>query len=96
MSSSKTYLNVPYAEKDAAKALGAKWDAANKKWYVPGSLDISDFAKWRDQAAVTTTSTGTTDKPEALDKLKNTRSGVFTQPTVKDFIAYEGDEPPWN
>ena len=25
-------LNVPYAEKDAAKAAGARWDAARKCW----------------------------------------------------------------
>lgn len=30
----KTYLNVPFAEKDFAKRYGAKWDAAAKKWYV--------------------------------------------------------------
>jgi len=30
----KVYLNVPYAHKDEAKALGAKWDAGKKKWYV--------------------------------------------------------------
>ena len=46
MTSSKIYLNVPYAEKDAAKALGAKWDAAKKKWYAPGAIDIAQFAKW--------------------------------------------------
>jgi hypothetical protein len=96
MSSSKTYLNVPYAEKDAAKALGAKWDATNKKWYAPGTLNISDFAKWHDQSAAITTSARLTGKPESLDKPKTTLSGVFTQPTIKDFVAYAGDEPPWD
>jgi len=45
MPNSRTYLTVPYAEKDAAKALGAKWDAAQKKWYAPASADLSDFSK---------------------------------------------------
>jgi hypothetical protein len=31
----KTYLFVPYSEKDVAKRLGAKWDPAEKKWYAP-------------------------------------------------------------
>jgi hypothetical protein len=32
----KTYLNVPYAQKDAAKALGARWDATHKNgMYLP-------------------------------------------------------------
>jgi ribonuclease HI len=30
----KIYLNVPYAEKDKAKADGARWDANAKKWYI--------------------------------------------------------------
>ncbi|ULJ64026.1 DUF5710 domain-containing protein [Wielerella bovis] len=36
----KTYLNVPYAEKDFAKRNGAKWDSAAKKWYVSGSEPV--------------------------------------------------------
>lgn len=32
----RNYLNVPYAEKDRAKAAGAKWDPDKKKWYHPG------------------------------------------------------------
>lgn len=36
----KTYLDVPYAEKDFAKRYGAKWDSAAKKWYVSGSEPI--------------------------------------------------------
>lgn len=31
----KTYLAVPYGEKDEAKTLGAKWDPVEKKWYAP-------------------------------------------------------------
>lgn len=42
------YLNVPYAEKDQAKALGARWDAIARRWYIPQSLlDQSEqFAQW--------------------------------------------------
>jgi hypothetical protein len=32
---SRIYLDVPYAEKNAAKALGARWDPAAKRWYDP-------------------------------------------------------------
>src|SRR6201991_4309246 len=31
----RAYLDVPYADKDAAKALGARWDPATKRWYDP-------------------------------------------------------------
>ena len=40
------YLDVPFREKDEAKRLGAWWDAAEKKWFVPKGKDISDFEKW--------------------------------------------------
>jgi hypothetical protein len=42
----KTFLKVPYAEKDAAKSLGARWDAAKRKWYIPAGLDQALFSKW--------------------------------------------------
>lgn len=32
---SRAYLDVPYAEKNAAQALGARWDPAAKRWYDP-------------------------------------------------------------
>lgn len=41
------YLNVPYSEKDEAKALGAKWNPRAKKWYVNCSPEYyRKFAKW--------------------------------------------------
>lgn len=39
-------LNVPYAEKDDAKLLGAKWDATAKKWYVPKGTLAALFERW--------------------------------------------------
>ncbi len=41
------FLDVPYAEKDEAKALGARWNAKAKKWYtnVPRE-EYGKFAKW--------------------------------------------------
>lgn len=46
VSSDRTYLAVPYAEKDEAKALGAKWDARQKAWYVPAGADLDGFRSW--------------------------------------------------
>lgn len=40
------FLNVPYAEKDDAKRLGARWDAARRKWYIPPGVDPAAFARW--------------------------------------------------
>ena len=44
-------LNVPYAEKDAAKALGARWNPTRRRWYVPDGVAAEPFAKWVDGAA---------------------------------------------
>ncbi|MFC6519212.1 DUF5710 domain-containing protein [Undibacterium arcticum] len=29
------FLDVPFAEKDSVKRLGARWDGAMRKWYIP-------------------------------------------------------------
>lgn len=39
-------LNVPYADKDKAKALGAKWNPKIKRWYIKDNQDISKFSTW--------------------------------------------------
>ena len=46
-------LEVPFAEKDVAKQLGARWNAQLKKWYVPEGLDPKVFAVWRPDHADT-------------------------------------------
>nr|AGH89379.1 putative DNA primase TraC [uncultured bacterium] len=45
----RTYLAVPFAEKNEAKALGAKWDKDAKSWYAPEGVDVatSGLARWR-------------------------------------------------
>ena len=40
------YLRCPFNEKDECKALGGKWDAERKKWYIPDGIDASSFQKW--------------------------------------------------
>lgn len=42
----RTNLQVPFAEKDDAKRLGARWDPARKVWYVENKADLSPFARW--------------------------------------------------
>lgn len=45
------YLQVPYASKDAAKSLGAKWDAEQRSWYAPAGAELILFAEWMTAAA---------------------------------------------
>jgi len=40
------FLKVPFAEKDEAKKLGARWNAERKSWYVPDGKAVEPFARW--------------------------------------------------
>ena len=46
----KTFIAVPFAEKDEARALGAKWDRREQSWYVPAGTDPAPFARWAQAA----------------------------------------------
>lgn len=39
-------LVTPFAEKNAAKALGARWDSAKKQWYIVDVADLTPFLRW--------------------------------------------------
>ncbi|MFA6051587.1 MAG: DUF5710 domain-containing protein [Methylobacter sp.] len=101
MADSKIYLNVPFAQKDEAKLLGARWDAVNKKWYSPAGMDITLFARWQTESSAvkmptTSTPRSKTSSSKISSSFRETTSGIKTYATVKDFVAYNGDEPPWN
>ena len=42
----RTNLKVPFAEKDEARSLGARWDVARKTWYVENVDNIAQFMRW--------------------------------------------------
>lgn len=42
----RRYLAVPYAEKDEARGLGARWDKAAKAWWIGASVDPAPFSRW--------------------------------------------------
>ena len=48
MAPTRTYLAVPFTEKDAAKKAGARWDKEVKKWYAPAGQDLNKtgLARW--------------------------------------------------
>lgn len=102
MADSKIYLDVPYAQKDQAKALGARWDAIVKKWYVPAGKDTTLFVNWQTGTIDLKSPSATAIKPRSkVSSSKNSSSaknavGVISYPTDKSFAAYNGDEPPWD
>ena len=84
-------LKVPYAQKDAAKELGARWDATRKIWYVIDPESIEVFSDWMPevQADATSASQPASAKPAAK------RAGVFTGPTVFKPLCH-CDVQPWD
>ena len=39
-------LVTPFAEKDDAKKLGAKWNSTRKCWYIVDVADLTPFMRW--------------------------------------------------
>lgn len=93
MPNSKTYLNVPFAQKDEAKALGARWDAIKKKWFVPTGKDVALFAKWQTESGAVES-----PRPKASSSGSSSKSTACakTHATIENFVAYNGDAPPWD
>jgi hypothetical protein len=79
-------LKTPFADKDAAKALGARWDGARKIWYITDVADLTPFMRWIPdlQAATVDASAGA---PQAAAPIaakapaNHSASGVVTKPT---------------
>lgn len=51
-------LVTPFAEKDQAKALGARWDSARKVWYIVDVADLAPFIRWIPDMEAATDSAG--------------------------------------
>ena len=49
---SKIWIDVPYPQKNEAKALGARWDRQEQSWYVPAGVDPEPFARWTPATAL--------------------------------------------
>jgi hypothetical protein len=65
-------LVTPFAEKDAVKALGARWDATKKCWYVVDVKDLTPFAMWIPNMVATV------DVPGASPKVTKPKLSVPT------------------
>ena len=62
-----TYLTVSFKDKDAAKSLGAKWDSAQRQWYVPDGRELAPFSVWlpTNSTSLASTSVGSTSAASA-------------------------------
>ena len=76
------YLNVPYAEKNAAKFAGAKWDVEKKSWYAPGG-DTKGLEKWLNKPAEPKFRSHWSKKTDGpLSAPTSTRRGMPTRGTI--------------
>src|SRR6185312_9060202 len=57
---SRTYLYVPFEERDQARELGAQWDADGKCWFIDSVLDPAPFDRWLETAP------GLADRPYSI------------------------------
>ena len=97
-------LAVPFAEKDEAKALGARWDPARKLWYVNDPADLDAFSRWmKDEPGIGRSDSPAAAKPapggagvQARHAAKMAQSGFVTPRT--DFSLPDSgpaDAAPW-
>lgn len=54
----RTYLEVPFKQKDEAKALGARWDPQRKQWFAEPGTDLVGLARWLPGSAGSSSSCG--------------------------------------
>ncbi len=79
-------LITPFAEKDAAKALGARWDATKKLWYIVDVADLTPFLRWiPEEEAATVEATHVTSLPNMQSEkaLVKRSVGVITTSILK-------------
>jgi hypothetical protein len=94
-------LVTPFAEKDAVKALGARWDVTKKCWYITNVADLTPFARWipnldaagdKSEEMPIDTDQQTTDLRNALERwvLKS----YHTEPDTGQYIVgYKAFQP---
>ena len=90
-------LKTPFADKDAAKALGARWDGTRKLWYITDVADLTPFMRWIPDLAAASQDAAplpTQPKPASAFKPARQTAGVTTKPAVA--VAHCGCKAlPW-
>ncbi|MFM8441826.1 MAG: DUF5710 domain-containing protein [Methylococcus sp.] len=97
MPKSRFYLTVPFAQKDEVKSLGARWDPARKRWYVPEAVDTAAFQRWfpEDPDSPPQTPKTHSARLQGAPERKLTSPGVVVPSANPDFVPYSGEIPPW-
>jgi len=90
-------LVTPFSEKDAVKALGGRWDAAKKCWYINDDTDLTPFMRWIPNLEVAMDVSGGT-APTAKSKFTLPPPAIATTPSkpAADKADCGCDVLPWN
>jgi len=86
-------LKVPFPEKDEAKKLGARWDAARKLWYVQGVDDLTPFARWspmpHDGPADAPAQKSASARPQQSAGIRTVGANYVEVPRICDCLPWE-------
>jgi len=92
----KTYLAVPYNDRQAAKAAGAAWDKEAKSWYVGQNADLAKLEHWKVENASSLQFPAMTAREEFADALKSVGCVLSGDHPIMDGethrIAVEGEK----
>lgn len=67
----KTYLAVPFKDKDEAKKAGAKWDKAQKSWFAPEGISHEPLQRWMQDRSAEPSAPKLTPKEEFAQALED-------------------------
>lgn len=82
----KMYLECPYAEKDACKAEGGRFDGELRKWYVPVGAELGRFRRWLASGVGTAPTTRPSETGAAA--LKRPPPAHGTTPAAKKRLCF--------
>ena len=82
----RTYLAVPYAQKDAAKQAGARWDTAERAWFIPPGVAADAFAQWMPEKGSVRIDTGPDARTEFAEALHNAGLRVQGAPLMDGML----------
>ncbi len=75
----RTYLAVPYGERQAAKVAGAQWDKAAKSWYAGEGADMDKLQRWLPERVESQQGPAMTPEEEFADALKDMGADLHTE-----------------
>lgn len=90
----RTYLRVPYSEKEDAKSHGARWDKQARSWYADTTdpAKLAPFAKWMPDSAPRPSQSPQEEFADALRAQGFQLDGLPVMDGTRQRVAVEGDK----